>query len=423
MLLSIFTPLPPSHGRYVEEAYDSLCHQTYKNWEWVLVPNLGASIPDVIATDERVKVYPFTGEPEADGYHKIGALKKFACGRCHGGVFVELDADDLLTPNALESIHEHITRPGVQFVYSNSAKFDEDWQSGKYGEYWGWRSRTFDWKGHELNEMIAWPPGPQMMRRVEWAPNHVRAWRASAYRALGGHNEELAMGDDHELCCRTFTTYGAAGMKHIDECLYLYRVHGDNNCVTRNRLVQAQTHQNYLDYILPMAMRWAEDEGLRGLDLGSRFGGVEGLETVDLFGADLNVDLNHKWPFADDSVGVIRASHIFEHLNDPIQTMNNAYRALAPGGFLFCEVPSTDGRGAFQDPTHVSFWNENSFWYYTRSQQANYIPRFKGRFQASLLNTYFPSEWWKKHDIPVVRADLIALKPPYDKRPVGEVLI
>ncbi len=28
-------------------------------------------------------------------------------------------------------------------------------------------------------------------------------------------------------------------------------------------------------------------------------------------------------------------------------------------------VPSTDGRGAFQDPTHVSFWNINSFMYYS----------------------------------------------------------
>ena len=28
-------------------------------------------------------------------------------------------------------------------------------------------------------------------------------------------------------------------------------------------------------------------------------------------------------------------------------------------------TPSTDGRGAFQDPTHVSFYNENSFWYFT----------------------------------------------------------
>ena len=32
---------------------------------------------------------------------------------------------------------------------------------------------------------------------------------------------------------------------------------------------------------------------------------------------------------------------------------------------LLSLTPSTDGRGAYQDPTHVAFYNENSFWYYT----------------------------------------------------------
>jgi len=30
-------------------------------------------------------------------------------------------------------------------------------------------------------------------------------------------------------------------------------------------------------------------------------------------------------------------------------------------------TPSTDGRGAFQDPTHLSFWNLNSWFYFCPS--------------------------------------------------------
>jgi hypothetical protein len=37
---------------------------------------------------------------------------------------------------------------------------------------------------------------------------------------------------------------------------------------------------------------------------------------------------------------------------------------LKPGGTAEITVPTTDGPGAFQDPTHVSFWNRRSFLYY-----------------------------------------------------------
>jgi hypothetical protein len=103
--------------------------------------------------------------------------------------------------------------------------------------------------------------------------------------------------------------------------------------------------------------------------------------------------------------------------------MNEAFRVLAPGGWLLIEVPSTDGRGAFQDPTHVSFWNENSIWYYTNRNFSRFIPSFKGRFQNSRTVTYFPSEFERVHNMAVVQSDLIALKGDYAKRPVGEVLI
>jgi SAM-dependent methyltransferase len=173
-----------------------------------------------------------------------------------------------------------------------------------------------------------------------------------------------------------------------------------------------------------MAARWARDNGLRLLDLGGRFNAWAGYEVVDREGPGLRADLEQDWPAEDCSVGVLHAGHIFEHLADPIHTMNEAYRVLAGGGWLFIDVPSTDGRGAFQDPTHRSFWNENSIWYYTNRHFARFIrPAYRGRFQVSRVVNYFPSEFEIQHNIPILQADLIALKPPYDERPVGEVLI
>jgi SAM-dependent methyltransferase len=95
------------------------------------------------------------------------------------------------------------------------------------------------------------------------------------------------------------------------------------------------------------------------------------------------VDLDCPWPFEDGSVGVLRASDALEHLRDPIHVMNEAGRVLAPGGMFLTHTPSTEGLGAWCDPTHVSFWNRLSWRYYTDPRYARYIPAFKGRFAMS----------------------------------------
>jgi O-antigen biosynthesis protein len=94
--------------------------------------------------------------------------------------------------------------------------------------------------------------------------------------------------------------------------------------------------------------------------------------------------------------------------------MNELYRVLAPGGWLMTGTASTDGRGAFQDPTHQSFWNPNSFWYYTRREQASFIDGQNARFAAHRVWQSFPNEWHRNNNISMVYANLVALKgQPY----------
>ena len=81
--------------------------------------------------------------------------------------------------------------------------------------------------------------------------------------------------------------------------------------------------------------------------------------------ADHIADLRNPWPWAESSVDALRAFDIIEHLPDKIHTMNEAWRVLRPGGRVDIEVPTTDGRGAFQDPQHCSFWTPNDLFYYT----------------------------------------------------------
>lgn len=110
-------------------------------------------------------------------------------------------------------------------------------------------------------------------------------------------------------------------------------------------------------------------EGKKLVELGCGPSKPEGTIGVDIRpfpGVDVIADLTKGWPFKNSSLDAVRASHIFEHLPEPLHTMEELYRVLKPGGSADIEVPSTNGPGAFQDPTHKSFWNLNSFIYYNR---------------------------------------------------------
>ena len=121
------------------------------------------------------------------------------------------------------------------------------------------------------------------------------------------------------------------------------------------------------------------------------------------------VDLDEPdWPFEDGSVGLFRANDAVEHMKDPVNTMKEMYRCLSDYGWALIEVPSTDGRGAFQDPTHVSFWNSNSFWYYTKQEMAHYIGS-PVKFQLNRILNYYPTEWHEFHKILYTKAHLVKL--------------
>lgn len=92
--------------------------------------------------------------------------------------------------------------------------------------------------------------------------------------------------------------------------------------------------------------------------------GYLNLDRVYHDGVDVVSDLTTRWPFETSTVDELLALDIIEHLPDKIHTMNEAWRVLRPGGRIQIEVPTTEGPGAFQDPTHVSYWNRRSFLYY-----------------------------------------------------------
>lgn len=432
MRFSIFTPTHKPD--YIEEAFGSLVEQTFTDWEWVIVPNGDkAIIPEHITNHPQVRVVRAPDEIAVKG---VGALKLFACQNCEGEYFVELDHDDLLTENALEEIDRHATETNAGLLYSDFTNFFPDGTCQYFYASYGWEQYPFSWRGKEYIAMRAFETDASALHQIFYAPNHVRVWSREAYFEAGGHDPELHVVDDHDLICRTYLT--GAHFEYIPKCLYLYRLleGNENTYLKYNDDIQRMQQEVSNKYVYQLIREWCRRNDFPMLDLGGAHNTAPGFKSVDLRNADYNCDIRKGLPFPDNSVGCIRAYDFLEHIpscpdsacehgadGGPLCTvglMNEIYRVLVPGGWLVSRTPSSDGRGAFQDPTHVSYWNPNSFWYFTDKEIAKYVHGVTCRFQDTRLWQSFPSEWHEKNNIPYVYADLVALK---GQRQPGQVKI
>ncbi len=405
-----FSIITPSHSveniQYLSELYNSIINQTYTDWEWVLYLNNGLTeeeIPKYIRINKKVFIYE-----AVENNTNIGAIKNAAFHLGTGDVLVEVDHDDMLSVDCLKDLEKAFQDEKIGFVYSNSLTYHMKEEAVPHRHDHGWTYKRVTWKGKSLLSMNHFQPTSHSLCYIWYAPDHVRAWRATVYRSIGGHDPELSICDDHDLCIRT---YLVTKMKYIPKPLYIYRITGDNTWLERNELIQNTTLDLFNKYVRQLAEKDAEDKKLLKIDLGGGLYPYKDYKTVDIRShADYVADLNKGIPLPDNSVGVLHAHHILEHLKDPIFIMKEIHRVLADGGWAFIEVPSTDGRGAWQDPTHISFWNENSFLYYTNSEQAKFIDNTEIRFQTFKLNTYYPSKYMEEHNISVVCAVLVAVK-------------
>lgn len=408
MKFSIITPEHnPNNREYLLELYKSIKQQLYTNWEWVLFLNNGCKaehIPQEILDDEQVMIYI-----DSVPHENIGEIKHYAFNLGTGDILVEADHDDILTNDCLSELLEaYNNNPDVGFVYSDNAVLHMTDEFRPYGEDGGWTYRMHNHNGKELFAMNSFEPTSQALGYIWYTPDHVRSWRKSVYKELGGHNKELSICDDHELCVRT---YLHTKMLRIPKVLYIYRITGDNTFLVRNQAIQIKTVELFNQYAMQLAIKDAKDKGLLCVDIGSGINPLPGFISVDnREEAQVKYNLEDGLPFGDNSVGVLNASHVLEHLKDPIKSMSEIHRVLAHGGWAFIEVPSTDGRGAFQDPTHVSFWNENSFLYYTNKDLAKYIGNSTIRFQEFRRETWFPNDWLRSINVCVTTAWLVAVK-------------
>ncbi len=130
--------------------------------------------------------------------------------------------------------------------------------------------------------------------------------------------------------------------------------------------------------------RYASQKDLK-LNLACGPNPKKGWVNVDLFAeqADLQLDLCHLWPFADQSATYIYSEHFFEHLEYPgsaMRYLKESWRILQPGGRIRLVMPDAEPALIAYGKKDAEFFRRqrekwHPAWCDTWMHQVNYIFR------------------------------------------------
>jgi len=109
--------------------------------------------------------------------------------------------------------------------------------------------------------------------------------------------------------------------------------------------------------------------GKKVLHLGcgnSKLQGAVGVDMLKVPAVDVvcNLDIT-PWPFEDDSVDLIFAHNVLEHVDNIVEFLNEVWRVGKNNSRIVIAVPYFRSIDAFTDPTHKHFFTANSLDYFT----------------------------------------------------------
>jgi SAM-dependent methyltransferase len=167
----------------------------------------------------------------------------------------------------------------------------------------------------------------------------------------------------------------AGGVAHLDGAVPSADVRG----VVRSLVSRARVNAVW-DFL-----RVDSAGAVRIVDLGC--GGVKqhatavGVDVEAGGGIDLVADLEASLPFADASLDVVFAIHVLEHIRALLPLMDEIHRVLRPTGVLHVLVPNWRFVNAVADPTHLRFFDAQTFKYFCQGS------RVRRRFHPLLVST------------------------------------
>ncbi len=205
-------------GRYLNDALASVERQTYRNFEVIIV--------DDCSTDNSK--FFLQGLESKPKYHIYFNDKNHGCGytkrRCvemaNGDICGFLDADDALTPDALEvMVESHLNHPDTSIIYSRYHFCNRELEPLYISKH-----------------QCTIPDNSSFLEYKRGAISHFVTFKKSSYNMTLGINDQFRIAEDLDLY---FKLEEVGKNLFIDKPLYYYRIGTGNNTSLNENVVKA----------------------------------------------------------------------------------------------------------------------------------------------------------------------------------------
>lgn len=187
-LVTVVIPVGPGHGALLIDAIDSLLSQTHESWHCIVVNDSGAPLP---------WLPPFVKVLNTGGSKGPAAARNMALRECMTPLFLALDADDYLHPDALDVMLK-CWRPGEQeYLYS-------------------------DWFVGETLERKTMPEFSCDQLRKQLLHSGTAMYPLDMWQAVGGYDEQLNSWEDWDFVLAGVKA-GYCGVR-VPHALFYYRM-------------------------------------------------------------------------------------------------------------------------------------------------------------------------------------------------------
>jgi glycosyltransferase involved in cell wall biosynthesis len=202
-IISLILPVYNTNQKYLELCIESVLNQKYPNWELCIaddastLPHIRTVLEKYEGLDSRVRLV----FREENGH--ISKASNSALEIASGDFVALLDHDDTLSPHALYFVAQAIEdNPGVQIIYSDEDKIDE--QGQRFAPHF-----KSDWN-------------PDLFYSQNYVC-HLGVYRRELLETIGGFRTGVEGSQDQDLLLRCLPHVNHQRITHIPRVLYHWR--------------------------------------------------------------------------------------------------------------------------------------------------------------------------------------------------------
>lgn len=111
-----------------------------------------------------------------------------------------------------------------------------------------------------------------------------------------------------------------------------------------------------------------------------------GLDIVLFSEVDVVCNLEQGIPLRSNVATSVYSNHVLEHIQNTVLIMQEIFRVCRSGAKVTLRVPYYTSIGAFKDPTHKSFFTEETFRYFSSHRWDGFNYGFKVNFQVERID-------------------------------------